>query len=119
MNKLGKYQVRRTLGKGAMGIVYEGFDPVIERTVAIKTILPSQLDGAQYAEVMARFKHPRCASSSATCATRDRLRPAMHGIDVVVHAAALKQRGRRRVAAGRPRDPAGVPPCLRAARAWT
>lgn len=56
MNKLGKYQIRRTLGKGAMGVVYEGFDPVIERTVAIKTILPSQLDGAQYAEVMARFK---------------------------------------------------------------
>lgn len=56
MNKLGKYQIRRTLGKGAMGIVYEGFDPVIERTVAIKTILPSQLNGAQYGEVMARFK---------------------------------------------------------------
>ena len=47
MNKLGKYQIRRTLGKGAMGIVYEGFDPVIERTVAIKTILPSQLGGTE------------------------------------------------------------------------
>ncbi|HUR88035.1 MAG TPA: serine/threonine-protein kinase [Ramlibacter sp.] len=56
MNKLGKYIIRRQLGKGAMGIVYEGFDPAIERTVAIKTILPSQLNGAQYAEVMARFK---------------------------------------------------------------
>ena len=56
MNKLGKYQIRRTLGKGAMGIVYEGFDPVIERTVAIKTILPSQLRGDEFAEVMARFK---------------------------------------------------------------
>ena len=56
MNKLGKYQIRRTLGKGAMGIVYEGFDPVIERTVAIKTILPSQLGGDEFAEVMARFK---------------------------------------------------------------
>jgi eukaryotic-like serine/threonine-protein kinase len=56
MNKLGKYQIRRTLGKGAMGIVYEGFDPVIERTVAIKTILPSQLNGTEYASVMARFK---------------------------------------------------------------
>jgi eukaryotic-like serine/threonine-protein kinase len=56
MNKLGKYQIRRTLGKGAMGIVYEGFDPVIERTVAIKTILPSQLDGAEFVGVMARFK---------------------------------------------------------------
>jgi len=56
MNKLGKYLIRRQLGKGAMGIVYEGFDPAIERIVAIKTILPSQLNGAQYAEVMARFK---------------------------------------------------------------
>jgi serine/threonine-protein kinase len=56
MNKLGKYRIRRTLGKGAMGIVYEGFDPVIERTVAIKTILPSQLGGAEFAGVMARFK---------------------------------------------------------------
>jgi serine/threonine-protein kinase len=56
MNKLGKYQIRRTLGKGAMGIVYEGFDPGIERTVAIKTILPSQLAGAEVAGVMARFK---------------------------------------------------------------
>jgi hypothetical protein len=56
MNRLGKYQIRRTLGKGAMGIVYEGFDPVIERTVAIKTILPSQLNGAEVANVMARFK---------------------------------------------------------------
>jgi len=56
MNKLGKYQIRRTLGKGAMGIVYEGFDPVIERTVAIKTILPSQLTGEEFVGVMARFK---------------------------------------------------------------
>jgi eukaryotic-like serine/threonine-protein kinase len=56
MNKLGKYQIRRTLGKGAMGIVYEGFDPVIERTVAIKTILPSQLNGTEYVSLMARFK---------------------------------------------------------------
>ena len=56
MNKLGKYQIRRVLGQGAMGIVYEGFDPAIGRTVAIKTILPSQLGGADVAAVMTRFK---------------------------------------------------------------
>ena len=56
LTKLGKYVIRRTLGKGAMGVVYEGFDPVLERTVAIKTILPSQLDGSEMDTVLARFK---------------------------------------------------------------
>ena len=54
--RLGKYLIRRELGKGAMGIVYEGFDPAIERTVAIKTILPSQLKGEEAGQVLARFK---------------------------------------------------------------
>ena len=56
MTQLGKYQIRRELGKGAMGIVYEGFDPGIERIVAIKTILPSQLKGGEVSAVLARFK---------------------------------------------------------------
>jgi serine/threonine-protein kinase len=54
--KLGKYLIRRELGKGAMGVVYEGFDPIIERTVAIKTILPAQLSTEEAASVLARFK---------------------------------------------------------------
>ena len=56
ITQLGKYQIRRELGKGAMGIVYEGFDPGIERVVAIKTILPSQLKGGDVNDVLARFK---------------------------------------------------------------
>ena len=56
LTKLGKYLIRRELGKGAMGVVYEGFDPLIERTVAIKTILQQRLDSAEAADVMARFK---------------------------------------------------------------
>ena len=56
ITQLGKYQLRRELGKGAMGIVYEGYDPVIERVVAIKTIQPSQLKGGEVNDVLARFK---------------------------------------------------------------
>jgi serine/threonine-protein kinase len=53
--QIGKYTIRRTLGQGAMGMVYEGFDPVIERKVAIKTILAEHLaDGG--ASAIARFK---------------------------------------------------------------
>ena len=37
IDKLGKYEIRRELGRGAMGIVYEGYDPMIKRSVALQT----------------------------------------------------------------------------------
>ena len=39
LKTLGRYNIERTLGKGAMGVVYEGVDPRLGRRVAIKTIL--------------------------------------------------------------------------------
>jgi serine/threonine-protein kinase len=39
---LGRYQVEKELGKGAMGVVYLGRDPKINRVVAIKTMALSQ-----------------------------------------------------------------------------
>jgi serine/threonine-protein kinase len=55
-SKLGKYTIRRELGRGAMGVVYEGFDPFIERVVAIKTIKPEQSGQADAGDLLARFK---------------------------------------------------------------
>lgn len=53
---IGKYSITRPLGRGAMGMVYEGFDPIIERKVAVKTILGEFLEAADLEEAVARFR---------------------------------------------------------------
>ncbi|HEY6280189.1 MAG TPA: serine/threonine-protein kinase [Burkholderiales bacterium] len=53
---LGRYQVEKELGKGAMGVVYLGKDPKISRVVAIKTLALSQeFDADELEDVKARF----------------------------------------------------------------
>ncbi len=63
--KIGKYQVRSMLGEGAMGVVYEGFDPDIERQVAIKILHPHLVTEKSGGEFLERFK--REAKSAARC----------------------------------------------------
>src|ERR687892_233518 len=68
LKTLGRYNIERTLGKGAMGVVYEGVDPKLNRRVAIKTILKSHLDPdtakdysmrfVREAQAVARLNHP-------------------------------------------------------------
>ena len=68
LKTLGRYNIERTLGKGAMGVVYEGLDPRLGRRVAIKTILKSHLDEdtardysmrfVREAQAVARLNHP-------------------------------------------------------------
>ena len=53
---LGRYQVEKELGKGAMGVVYQGRDPKIGRVVAIKTMALSQeFEGDELSDARERF----------------------------------------------------------------
>ena len=54
--KLGKYEVRREVGRGGMGIVYEGFDPLIDRRVALKTFINEFFDGTQSDNLLTRLR---------------------------------------------------------------
>ncbi|MGC1173934.1 serine/threonine-protein kinase, partial [Polaromonas sp.] len=56
LNKLGRYDITRVLGKGAMGLVYEARDPNLDRRVAIKTIKVENLSEEAAAEYEARFR---------------------------------------------------------------
>jgi serine/threonine protein kinase len=55
IKKIGKYAIESEIGRGAMGVVYKGLDPVINRHVAIKTISIRGTD-SEGNELSARFK---------------------------------------------------------------
>lgn len=53
---LGRYEIEKELGRGAMGMVYLGRDPKINRVVAIKTMaLAQEFEADELAEAKARF----------------------------------------------------------------
>ena len=54
--KLGRYQLEREIGRGAMGVVYLGRDTAINRMVAIKAIpLAAEFSDAELVEARSRF----------------------------------------------------------------
>lgn len=63
--QLGKYQIEAALGKGGMGMVYRGYDPLLDRRVAIKVLAPHLVWEEGFVErflrearAAARIKHP-------------------------------------------------------------
>ena len=63
--KIGKYQVLERVGRGGMGVLYRGVDPVLDREVAIKVMLADFSDDAEQmrprfyreAKAVARLQH--------------------------------------------------------------
>lgn len=62
---LGKYEVKSVLGRGAMGIVYRAYDPVIERVVAIKVMHEHLCHGDDASDLTQRFQQE--ARAAARC----------------------------------------------------
>jgi len=52
---LGRYEIEREIGRGAMGVVYLGKDPKISRTVAIKTLSYQAFDPSELSDLKSRF----------------------------------------------------------------
>ncbi len=50
LEKLGKYEVREEIDRGSMGIVYLGYDPYVNRLVALKVALADSLSDAESGE---------------------------------------------------------------------
>ncbi|MDQ3341195.1 MAG: serine/threonine protein kinase [Myxococcota bacterium] len=67
--RIGRYEVVKTIGKGAMGVVYKARDPLLDRIVAVKTIMSPQGQGRRVrsaflerfqreAKAAAKMQHP-------------------------------------------------------------
>jgi serine/threonine-protein kinase len=112
--RVGPYEVRGTLGRGGMGVVYAGWDPDLRRPVALKMLGPlSPWVGSeererlarrfsQEAQVLAQLKHPHIVPVYAAtvqdgepCFVMERVA----GGSLATHRQRLTERGPRAVAA--------------------
>ena len=59
--KIGRFEIRRELGRGAQSVVYLGFDPQLQREIAIKTLRPETVESQgmlSEARAVSNLRHP-------------------------------------------------------------
>jgi serine/threonine-protein kinase len=61
--RIGRYEIDRLLGSGAMGFVYLGKDPELDRPVAIKTVRDLKIDPDALATFLERFRNEARAAA--------------------------------------------------------
>ncbi len=69
LSKLGKYDITEEIGRGGMGAVYKGYDPALNRSVAIKLLAPHLVWEQAFVErfmrearAVAQLHHPNIIS---------------------------------------------------------
>ena len=84
--ELGRYRLQRELGRGGMGVVHAAFDPDLERKVALKVLVTTDVGEARQrllreARAMARVTHPNVVTVHEVGSTGGRDYIAMELID--------------------------------------
>ncbi|HEY4174064.1 MAG TPA: serine/threonine-protein kinase, partial [Rhodopila sp.] len=54
--RLGRYELRRPIGRGAAGTVWEAWDTSLARRVAIKVVRAGDMDASEIEELLTRFR---------------------------------------------------------------
>jgi serine/threonine protein kinase len=61
--QIGRYEIRRMIGRGGMAIVLEGWDPILHRTIAVKLVDKAKLESSIAQDALKRFKREAQAAA--------------------------------------------------------
>jgi serine/threonine protein kinase len=101
MDRIGEYVIRRLVGEGGMGKVYEAEERLSKRRVALKVLRPELTrsdEGRRLflneMQILARIEHPNVVRSLATCEVDGQLVMALEYLEGRTLRAELVERGR-------------------------